>query len=80
VDVVVGVGPLCAALLEGARQAGLRPQALHHFTDSAQAAAAAVGLVAAGDALLVKGSRGIHMESIVDTLRDHFGLAEGGTR
>jgi UDP-N-acetylmuramoyl-tripeptide--D-alanyl-D-alanine ligase len=80
VDVLVGVGPLSAALLEGARQAGLGPQVLHHFADSTQAAAAAVALVEAGDALLVKGSRGIHMESIVDTLRAHLGLAEGGTR
>jgi len=79
-DVLVGVGPLSPALLSGAREAGVSPDALHHFPDSVQAAAAAIHLVRPGDAVLVKGSRGIHMESIVDALRAHLGPADGGTR
>jgi len=77
VDVLVGVGPLSHALLEGAHESGARTQALHHFADSMQAAAAAPQIVQPGDAVLVKGSRGVHMEAVVDTLRARFG-ANGG--
>ena len=77
VDVLVGVGPLAHALLEGARERGTSRDALHHFADSAQAAGAAATLVAPGDAVLVKGSRGVRMETIVDALRARFGT-EGG--
>jgi UDP-N-acetylmuramoyl-tripeptide--D-alanyl-D-alanine ligase len=78
VDVLVGVGPLAHALLEGASQAGAPPSGLHHFADSTQAAGAAAELVQAGDAVLVKGSRGVRMEAVVDALRAQFGLQQGG--
>jgi UDP-N-acetylmuramoyl-tripeptide--D-alanyl-D-alanine ligase len=76
VDVVVGVGPLAEELLAGARDRGLAAEASHHFADAKEAAAAAVGIVRAGDAVLVKGSRGMRMEGIVETLSKHFGEAD----
>jgi UDP-N-acetylmuramoyl-tripeptide--D-alanyl-D-alanine ligase len=71
VDVVAGVGPLSSHLIEGARSAGMLPEALHHFEDSV--AAEAAGLVGPGDAVLVKGSRGMRLERVVDALVARFG-------
>jgi UDP-N-acetylmuramoyl-tripeptide--D-alanyl-D-alanine ligase len=78
VDVLVGVGPLAHALLEGAKDAGVAPENLHHFADSKQAAGASARLVLPGDAVLAKGSRGVRMETIVEALRSHFGVVVPG--
>jgi len=74
-DAIVAVGPLAAHLLEGARARGLRQGALQAFPDSACAAAAVADLVEPGDAVLVKGSRGVHTEEIVEALIAHFGAS-----
>ena len=76
-DAVVGVGALARHFLEGAREAGLPATALLSFPDSPSAAAAASGLVRPGDAVLVKGSRGVRMEQVVDALTAALGQAEG---
>jgi UDP-N-acetylmuramoyl-tripeptide--D-alanyl-D-alanine ligase len=76
-DVLVAVGELAGHFLEGARQAGLGPSALHALPDAAAAAAAVPGLLQAGDAVLVKGSRGVRLESVVDALIARFGREEG---
>jgi UDP-N-acetylmuramoyl-tripeptide--D-alanyl-D-alanine ligase len=74
VDVVIGVGPLSKETLAGAREAGLPEASLVHF-DQAQAAAAA-DLVRPGDAVLVKASRGIRLETVVDAILRRFGGGE----
>jgi UDP-N-acetylmuramoyl-tripeptide--D-alanyl-D-alanine ligase len=73
-DVVVGVGTLGAEIVEGAREAGRPPGSLHHFADAdAAAAGLGSGIVEAGDAVLVKGSRGVRLEKVVDALVARFG-------
>jgi UDP-N-acetylmuramoyl-tripeptide--D-alanyl-D-alanine ligase len=76
VDAVAGVGPLAREILEGAREAGLLQGALHHFATAADAALALPGLVRPGDAVLVKASRGVRLEAVVDAIAARFGEGE----
>jgi UDP-N-acetylmuramoyl-tripeptide--D-alanyl-D-alanine ligase len=73
VDVVVGVGSLAEELLAGAREAGLDAAGLHRFPTAAEAARAAAEIVRPGDAVLVKASRALHLEAVVDALVGRFG-------
>jgi UDP-N-acetylmuramoyl-tripeptide--D-alanyl-D-alanine ligase len=75
VDVVVGIGPLAQEIVTGARDAGLAGAALAHFPDAASAARAVASLVTPGDAVLVKASRGMRLEQVVDALAARFGEA-----
>jgi UDP-N-acetylmuramoyl-tripeptide--D-alanyl-D-alanine ligase len=63
VDVLVAVGPLAARIRE--RFDG----ELHAVDDAAAAAALVPALVAAGDTVLVKGSRGVGLEVVAEGLR-----------
>ena len=73
VDVVVGVGALAKEIVEGARKAGLPEPSLHYFVAAADAVAALEGLLRPGDAVLVKGSRGVKLEAVVDAIAARFG-------
>jgi UDP-N-acetylmuramoyl-tripeptide--D-alanyl-D-alanine ligase len=68
-DVLVAIGPLGAFMAEGAAGEGMRAGAIHRFPDSGSAAAAISGIVRDGDLVLVKGSRGMRTETIVDALK-----------
>ncbi|HEU5162275.1 MAG TPA: UDP-N-acetylmuramoyl-tripeptide--D-alanyl-D-alanine ligase [Thermoanaerobaculia bacterium] len=68
VDVVVGVGPRCASLLEGAREAGFDAGALHHFDDAIAAASFLREEIRPGDLVLLKASRGIGLDRVLAEL------------
>jgi UDP-N-acetylmuramoyl-tripeptide--D-alanyl-D-alanine ligase len=68
-NVLVTVGPLAVHIAEGAAAAGLDAAAIHVFADSEAAAAAIGGIVRDGDLVLVKGSRGMRSEKVVEALR-----------
>lgn len=66
---LVTVGGVAArALAEGAVAAGMPVSAVHHLERSDAAAAFVAGEVRPGDLVLVKGSRGIRTEMVVDRL------------
>jgi UDP-N-acetylmuramoyl-tripeptide--D-alanyl-D-alanine ligase len=68
IDWVIGVAGDAAQIVEGALEAGL-PRAQTKFFPTPEEAAEFLGaLVIAGDLLLIKGSRGVKMERIVEAL------------
>jgi len=75
-DWIIAVQGHAAALVEGAQAAGQSRERLRFFASSEEAGAFVQDLVAPGDLLLVKGSRGVRMEKIVDALKSRHALAE----
>lgn len=65
--VAVGGDP-ARALAQGALSAGMDPRSVHHVLTSTEAADLVASLVQAGDVVLVKGSRGIRTDVVVDRL------------
>lgn len=66
-------GPPARALGDAAVAAGLAASAVRHFDTSTDAAAAVHEVVASGDAVLVKGSRGTRTDVVVEQLVEAFG-------
>jgi UDP-N-acetylmuramoyl-tripeptide--D-alanyl-D-alanine ligase len=72
IDYVIGVQGDAAQIVEGAVAAGLPRDRTKLFATPAQAAEFLVGFVAPGDLLLVKGSRSVKMERIVEEMLGRF--------
>ncbi len=72
VDFVVGVQGDAAEIVEGVVAAGLPRERTKFFASPVDAANFLVDFVKPGDVLLVKGSRSVKMERIVDALLGHF--------
>ena len=69
-DLLVAVGgPAAGALAEGARAAGLGADSTITCGTSEEAAVLTAELVRAGDLVLVKGSRGVRVDRVVDRLK-----------
>jgi len=75
VGLFVAVGELSRHAAEAARASGLG--AVRHFADSEAAAKFMASAVQSGDLVLIKGSRGIALERIVEALRSALGREEG---
>ena len=67
--ITVGGAP-AAAMADAAVAAGLSRVSVRHFATSDDAAAAVADLVKAGDLVLVKGSRGVRTDRVVDRLKE----------
>jgi UDP-N-acetylmuramoyl-tripeptide--D-alanyl-D-alanine ligase len=77
-DWVIGAQGAAAALVQGAVEGGLPEERARFFTSSSEAAPFVADLLQPGDLLLVKGSRGVKMERVVEALRARFALAGEG--
>jgi UDP-N-acetylmuramoyl-tripeptide--D-alanyl-D-alanine ligase len=75
IDTVIGVGKRSRALLDGAREAGFAGDKLHHFDDAQSAGEFLKTFIRPGDLVLIKASRGIGLDRIVNILTN--GDAEG---
>ena len=75
VDTIIGVGQRSRALLDGAREVGFAGDKLHHFDDAQSAGEFLKTLIRPGDLVLIKASRGIGLDRIVNMLTN--GHAEG---
>jgi UDP-N-acetylmuramoyl-tripeptide--D-alanyl-D-alanine ligase len=74
VDLLLAVGGAPArALAHAAIAAGMPAASVRYFATSDEAADAAVALVKAGDLVLVKGSRGVKTDRVVDRLKAERG-------
>ena len=76
VDWIVGVEGDAAQIIEGSVAAGFDRSRTRFFGSSDEAAGYLTSLFSSGDLLLVKGSRGVKMEKIVDRLLAHHGAAD----
>ncbi len=72
---IFGVQGEAAALVRGAVEGGHPAERARFFASSQEAAEFLVGFLEPGDLLLVKGSRGVKMERIVDALKARYALA-----
>lgn len=72
VDFVIGVQGDAAQIVEGAVAAGLPRERTKFFAAPGEAAEFLAGFVRPGDLLLVKGSRSVKMERIVEALLGRF--------
>jgi len=69
-DLLVTVGARAALIAEAALEHGLPPSAVMVATDRHEAIAHLSRILQAGDAVLIKGSRGMQMEEIVAALQE----------
>ena len=68
IDWIIGVGGYAAQMVEGAVAAGVPEEQTKFFSSSEDAASFLTDLLTSGDLLLVKGSRGVKMERVVEGL------------
>jgi UDP-N-acetylmuramoyl-tripeptide--D-alanyl-D-alanine ligase len=74
IEWVIGVAGDASQLIEGAVGAGLAREHAKFFASSEEAAGFLERFLQAGDLLLVKGSRGVRMERVVEALLTKHGL------
>jgi UDP-N-acetylmuramoyl-tripeptide--D-alanyl-D-alanine ligase len=69
VDVILAVGKMAKEIIKGASMVGAN-QFLYSFDSVSEVIEHLNELIKANDIILIKGSRGMYMESIVESLRE----------
>lgn len=75
VSIVVGVRGLASELVEAAAKEGAKT---FYYETPEEAAGKVAAIVRAGDIVLVKGSRGVKTEKVVENLRSRFDVEKAG--
>ena len=76
VDIVIGVRGAAEEIVRGATASGLSSSRSRFYADADAVAATLAKELKAGDLVLVKGSRGVHLEKIIQRLRAEFGVLD----
>ena len=77
VDILVAVGDCATLLAEGASNTGMTPEAIHAFDTAEEAASWLAPRLQHGDAVLVKGSRAVHLERVVQAVTTAAAVSNG---
>jgi UDP-N-acetylmuramoyl-tripeptide--D-alanyl-D-alanine ligase len=77
-DVIIAVGRFAEFVMEGAIGKGARPESVFAFADKKDGAKKAMERLEPGSALLVKGSRGMAMETALEEIRAFCGNLDEG--
>jgi UDP-N-acetylmuramoyl-tripeptide--D-alanyl-D-alanine ligase len=72
IDIVVGVQGAAREIVRGAVAAGLPTNQAHFFTEVNPAIDFLHRKMQPGDLVLIKGSRGVHLEKMVQALRSDY--------
>jgi UDP-N-acetylmuramoyl-tripeptide--D-alanyl-D-alanine ligase len=73
---IIGVQGIAKEILEGALQAGMLRSRLSFARDAVQAGNLLAGAIKKGDVVLIKGSRGVKLDQVINTLRAAFSSME----
>lgn len=68
-DCLITVGPLSRHMAEGAVSSGMKKKQIRSFRDSSEAARSILDIIQEGDLVLVKGSRAVKTERIIEKLK-----------
>jgi len=77
VDLLVAVGACAGLMAEGAGATGMARQAIHAFDTAAEAASWLAPRLRHDDTLLVKGSRAVHLERVVQAVTTATAVPNG---
>ena len=72
INLVIAVQGLAKEIADGAVAAGIAGPDVHFFTEINPAIDFVSRNVQPGDLILIKGSRGVHLEKMIQTLRSHY--------
>lgn len=70
VDILITIGDTAAYMAKGAASAGMEEKKIFSFASNQEANEHLLDILIPGDVVLVKGSRGMKMEDVVDFLRE----------
>ena len=68
VDVLIAIGEMAKHIIDGAKKSGMNEDCLYHFKDNEQTKARINDILQEKDAVIIKGSRGMKLEEVADSI------------